>query len=131
MILLNEKVIDILNIIFEDKNYGFFAQKVAWTYLEIAWFYASLNNRSQTLKYLELAKEQALKNDGAPYNPDDKYTCFIFKEKPFGERWNNITSNDSHHQLEEMDDKVYDFIRDEDIFKAIQKELSFFSSQSR
>lgn len=129
MILLNEKVIDILNVVFEYKNYGFFAQKVAWTYLDIAWFYASLRDKIHTIKYLELAKEQAIKNDGTPYNPDDKYTCLIFKEKPFGERWNNITSNDSQHQLEEMDDKVYDFIRDNDKFKAIQEELTVFAKK--
>lgn len=77
MILLNKKVIDILNIIFEDRNYGFFSQKVAWIYLEIAWFYASLRDKHQTIKYLELAKEQTIKNDTTPYTPDSKYTSLI------------------------------------------------------
>ena len=123
MIDLNKRKIDILNLIFEDKNYGFFSQTVCWTYLDIAWFYAALKNKTQTLKYLKLAKNQAIANDIIDYNPDTKYTGMVFKGRRYGEIRYNITENDSTHQLKEMNDKVYDFIREDKEFIDIINKL--------
>ena len=127
MILLNKKVIDILNIIFEDKNYGFFSQTIAWTYLNIAWFYAKINDRCKAIEYLKLAKEQAIENDATPYNPKSNYTCIIARSKEYGEKWNNIKETDSQHQINEMNDKIYDFIRDDIEFKSIIEELEQYT----
>ncbi len=122
MILLNKKVIDILNILFEDKNYGFFRQTMAWTYLNIAWFYAKLKNQEETIKYLLFAKEQAIVNDTS-YHPKKQYTCLLFRGKEYGEIWNNIILNDCMHQIEEMNDNIYDFIRETEEFQNIIGEL--------
>lgn len=124
-----EEVIDILNIIFEDKNYGFFKQKIAWTYLDIAWFYAKINNRNETIKYLTLAKNQSIDNDKAVYKPTETYTCLIARGKEYGEVWHNINANDSMHQINEMDDKIYDFIRDDVEFKKIAEELRQYAHE--
>lgn len=129
LILLNKKVIDILNIIFEDKNYGFFKQKIAWTYLDIAWFYAKINNRNETIKYLTLAKNQSIDNDKAVYKPTETYTCLIARGKEYGEVWHNINANDSMHQINEMDDKIYDFIRGDVEFKKIAEELRQYAHE--
>ncbi len=128
LILLNKKIIELLNIIFEDKNYGFFAQKIAWTYLNISFFYARLKNENEALYHLKLAAEQAVYNDTTHYNPKTKYTCLIFKDKEYGGFWHNIKSNDSMHQLEEMNDKVYDFIRDTKEFSDIVNKLKQHSN---
>lgn len=128
-ILLNKKVIDILDILFEDKNYGFFGQTIAWTYLNIAWFYAKLKNQEETIKYLVLAKEQAIVNDKNPYNPNNQYSCLVFRGKEYGEIWNNITLNDSMHQIEEMNDMIYDFIREKEEFQKIKNELYQYANR--
>ena len=128
-ILLNTKVIDILNIIFEDKDYGFFSQKIAWTYLNIAWFYAKINNRSETIKYLILAKNQAISNDKTVYNPRETYTSLVTRGKEYGGVWHNIKANDSLHQINEMNDKTYDFVRDDIEFKNIIEELKQYASE--
>ena len=129
MILLNKKVIDILNILFEDKNYGFYGQKLAWTYLDIAWFNAKMKNREETIKYLKAAKEQAIVNDKTPYMPEKEYTCLVFRGKNYGDVWHNITANDSLHQIDEMKHNVYDFIRDDLEFQNIIHELSTYANK--
>ena len=45
----------------------------------------------------------------------------------YGEVWHNINANDSMHQINEMDDKIYDFIRDDVEFKKIAEELALNS----
>ena len=131
MIVLNKKVIDILNVLFEDKNYGFFGQTIAWTYLNIAWFYAKLENQEETIKYLLLAKEQAIANDKTPYNPKNQYSCLVFRGQEYGEVWNNITLNDSMHQIEEMNDSIYDFIRENKEFQKIMDELYQYTNRNK
>ena len=126
-ILLNKKVIDILDILFEDKNYGFFGQTITRTYLNIAWFYAKLENQEETIKYLVLAKEQAIANDTS-YHPKNQYSCLVLRGQEYGEVWNNITFNDSMHQMEEMNDTIYDFIRDNEDFKSILNELQKYKN---
>ena len=121
-ILLNKKVIDILDILFEDKNYGFFGQTIVRTYLNIAWFYAKLKNQKETIKYLILAKEQAIENDTS-YDTKNQYGCLLFRGQEYGEIWSNITLNDSMYQIEEMKDSIYDFIRDNEEFQKIKEEL--------
>lgn len=129
-VLLHKKVIDILNIIFEDKNYGFYGQEIAWTYLRIAWCYALMKNRDGTLQYLQLAKEQAINNDKNPYNPKDVYTCLIARGKEYGGVWHNIRENDCQHQINEMNHyKTYDFIRDDIEFKNIIEELKQYAGE--
>lgn len=128
MILLNKKAIDILNILFEDKKYGTFGENIAWIYLNIAWFYAKLKNRDEAIKHLKLAKEQAIASDKTPYNPEEQYTCLLFRGIEHGKIWHNITDNSSSHQIKEMSDKVYDFIRDDAEFQNITAELKKYAS---
>lgn len=128
MILLNKKAIDILNILFEDKKYGSFGENITWIYLNIAWFYAKLKNRDGVIKHLKLAKEQAITNDKMPYNPEELYTCLLFCGREYGKIWHNITANSSLHQINEMSDSVYDFIRDDAEFQNITAELKKYAS---
>ena len=68
-------------------------------------------------------------NDKAVYKPTETYTCLIACGKEYGEVWHNINANDSMHQINEMDDKIYDFIRDDVEFKKIAEELRQYAHE--
>ena len=55
----------------------------------------------------------------------------VFCGKEYGEVWNNITFNDSMHQIEEMNDIVYNFIRDKEEFQKIKDELYQYASKNK
>jgi tetratricopeptide (TPR) repeat protein len=122
LILIRKKFISILEIMFEDGNYGFYRQTVAWTYIEMAIFYAWLKEYDNAIDSLKLAAEHSIKND-EEYNPENKYTCLLFRGMKFGGIWHNISENDSMHQLEEMKDSAFDPIKQNKNFIEIEEKL--------
>lgn len=128
MIEVNKKVIAIIELIIEDGNYCFFAQRLAWTFLEIAAAYADMSERDNAILYLNKAKDMAIYSD-INNAPDKKYTCLLFRGSETGETYHNITSNDSMNQLEEMKGKAYDFIRGDTEFIAIENDLKKYAGK--
>lgn len=47
----------------------------------------------------------------------------LFRGREYGKIWHDITANSSLHQINEMSDRVYDFIRDDAEFQNITAEL--------
>lgn len=128
VILIKKKVIDLIKLIIDDGNYGYFMQHIAWTYLEIAEIYADMKDNTNVLQYLEKAKNMSVASD-TEYVPDKEYTCLILRSKRFGGVSHNITDNDSLHQLEAMKDGRFDFIRNSNEFIAIEKSLNEIASK--
>lgn len=129
-ILIRKKVIEIFKIMFENEDYGFFQQRMEWTYIEIASGYAKLDYAENSLNYLELAKKHAILSDieFAPA-PEKTHTSILFKGMKYGTVSHNITSNDSLHQLEKMDGSEFDFIREDPRFIAITDELKKYAKK--
>jgi tetratricopeptide (TPR) repeat protein len=128
LIIIYKKSIAILEIIFEDKNYGYYQQWIAWRYKEIAQFYAKLGDYENAVKNLKIASEHAIKSD-LEFNADKEYTCLIFRGKKVGEVIHNVTGNDSMEQLDLMKYKVFDPIRDTKEFIGIEEELKKYAKK--
>lgn len=123
-IVLNKKAIEILNIVFEDGDYGTLHSLYLIQYLlNIASFYARLRNRNEAIHYLSLAKEQAIRNDQTEHNAIQTHTSLIVRGYKYQNIFYGNNENNSLHQLNEMQDCIYDFIREEEAFKSIIEEL--------
>lgn len=122
MIEILKKYLAILDIIFEDKNYGFCTQIIGWTYFRLAHCYMHENQPDKALESLQTAARHAIWFD-TEYNPKDKYTCLLLRGKEFGGMTHNISENDCLHQLEEMENPLFDSLRETPEFKAVEDML--------
>lgn len=128
-ITLNKKAIEILNTVFEDGDYGTLHSLYLIQYhLNIASFYARLNNRDEAIRYLALAKEQAIRNDQTEPGAIQAHTSLIVRGYKYQNVFYGNNENNSLHQLNEMNDCIYDFIREDAEFKNIIEELERYAS---
>jgi Predicted transcriptional regulator len=122
LIQINKKVIALITLMVEDGNYGFLQQNMAWKHIDIAVFYAQLNDYDNAVENLKIAVKHSIISD-EEYDPDKKYTCLLFRGMKYGGVSHNTQSNDSLHQLEEMKKPVFDPIRERADFIEIEEEL--------
>lgn len=128
-IVLNKKAVDILNIVFEDGDYGTLHSLYLTQYLlNIASFYARLSNRDEAIRYLTLAKEQAIRNDQEEPNAIQTHTSLIVRGYKYQNIFYGNNENNSLHQLNEMEEGIYDFIREDAKFKSIIEELKRYAA---
>jgi len=127
-IIIAKKEIAIIEIIFEDGNYGYYQQWIAWRYKDIANSYAQIGDYENALKYLQSGADAAIKSD-LEFNPEKEYTALLFKGKKVGKVYHNVTGNDSMEQLDLMKYKVFDPIRDNPEFIAIEEKLKQYAKK--
>jgi len=125
-IIICKKIIALLNLMFEDENYGFYRQTMAWTYLAIAEYYAQVESHEDVIENLKIAAEHSIIND-EEYDSEKEYTNLFFKGKKFGGISHNITENDSMHQLEHMNKSIFDSIRNKAKFIEITENLKKYA----
>ena len=131
LIIIYKKALEILEIIFDDGNYGFYRQNMSWSHIDIARFYAQLENYDSAIENLKIAAEHSIKLDEEGYNPDGEYTTLILKGMKFQDInvSHNVTSNDSMHQLEQMKDSAFDPIRENRNFIEIEEKLKEYAKK--
>ena len=127
-IALHTKYLAIMDIFFEDENFGFYRQEISWANIFLAMHYMRANKHESAIACLQTAAKHSIISDTA-YAPDDKYTCLLFRGKEFGGVSHNITENDSLHQLEQMNDPVFDAIRNTSEFIEIVKSLQQYANK--
>jgi len=121
-IAINKKVTALLDIMFEDGNYGFYRQTAASAYIDMAICYAKLKDYDSAIENLKLAAEHSIQDD-AEYDPEKEYTCLLFRGMKFGSVIHNVPENNSMIMLEEMKDPVFDPIRENKDFIEIEEKL--------
>ena len=126
MIEINKKFLTIMDILFEDGDFGFYRQTVGWTNINLAKWYMSSGKSKEALECLLIAKQHSIISD-TEYDAKSTHTCLLFRGREFGGITHNITQNDCLHQLEEMNDEIFDSVRETSAFKEIIDELSKFS----
>ena len=119
--MLRDKAIALLEIIFEDGNYGFFHGHLADIHSDQAKYYAGLQSVEKTLHHLKKASEHAL----AFLNGDQggEYTCLLFKGMRQGNFSTNDTRNNALFVLETMKSKEFEFLFDHAEFNLIKNQL--------
>ncbi|MBQ8741053.1 MAG: helix-turn-helix transcriptional regulator [Clostridia bacterium] len=125
-VAIHKKYLDIMNIFFEDGNYGFFREMFALANLNTAFCCISVDDCTQAISYLNTAKEQAIIYD-TKYNPDDEYTCILLNGMKFGGVLRNTNKNVCKRLVEEMQDSAFDKIRNNDDFISILNELKKYA----
>ena len=77
---------------------------------------------------MTLAKEQAIRNDREDPNAIQAHTSLIVRGYKYQSVFYGNNENNSLHQLNEMKDGVYDFIREDEEFKSIIEELEAYAA---
>lgn len=128
VIEIHKKYFLIMEIFFEDGNYGFYRQQFGWAYISLAKLYMKVNEQDKAIEYLKTASEQLIIND-TTYDPDSEYTCLLFRGVKFGGIFHNIDCNDTMYQLNEMEDAIFDPIRESAEFISIENELKKYAKK--
>ena len=123
---LNKRIVPLMNLIFDDGNYGFYRYAVVFAYRNIAEAYGRLNDSKHAIEYLKLASEEAILNDTeSAQNFDKKYTCLPLRGRPIGSSYVMEDNIEVKQLLERMENRAdYDSIRAEKEFAEIAVKLS-------
>lgn len=117
-----KKVLAIADIIFEDGNYGFYRHRVIEALEAIARLYADLGDAEQAIAHLEKAAFHSIICD-TKYDPKDKYTCLLLRERVIGGVSHNSTANCCMSLMNEMKAARFDFVRDDPRIVGILAQL--------
>ena len=127
-IALAQKTIDLLELLFEDQDYGFFHEPMMRAYIKIARILAGRMTDSdpeshieKVMEYLKNAADHAeafLSNEA-----DKKHTSLILRGSDYG-NFGSVTDDNSTAQLlNEMNKPCFDSIRKSSEFKELTKRL--------
>lgn len=122
MARIHEKIITILETLYEDGDMGFTHCRVKGSAVCLANYYADKNDAENALRYLKKAAEHAVRMIGYEKN-GVTHTSLVFRGRRteglvIDERWNSAAE-----VLKEIAQDRYDFIRDTDEFRKITAEL--------
>lgn len=114
---------DIYHIVYPDGDYGFEAVHISNHYGTLAYLYAKTGNREGTISALREAMRFALMFDRKEMD-GQKHTSPLFKNLTISyDGTKNYTGNTCSLRLKELKSKVYDFLREDEEFTEIQKNL--------
>lgn len=116
-----QKSIDLLHLMFEDQDFGFFHELLSLAHKHIARFYASLKNREKTLTELKeaVAHAEALLD----YDPCEKHTSLIVRGREYGTFRTNTEENPTLSTLNDLKNERFDFLRDDPEFLDLTERL--------
>jgi len=77
-IVVNKKIIALIEIMIEDENYGFFGNIMAFSCLDLARDHAKLNDYDKAIEYLRRAADNVIKMD-TEYTDFTEYTSLLLK----------------------------------------------------
>ena len=118
-----------MNIVFENGDYGTLHSLYLTQYhLNIANFYARLSNHDEAIRYLALAKELSIQNDQTEPNAIQAHTSLVVRGYKYQNVFYGNNENNSLHQMNEMQENVYDFIREDAEFKSIIEDLESYAA---
>ena len=125
---LREKKIALLELLFEDGDFGFYSGGLSDFYEESARYYATSGNAESTLECLEKSVRLAI--DFITFMQKDTYTHTSLFLKGMVEQSRNVALNSEDNQaaliLKNMSKKEYDIVRESNIFKKLSKELESY-----
>ena len=119
---IKQKVIDVMAIMFEDNDYGFFHDSLMRVNLRIARIAARHEQDvKKVLMYLRQAADHAeafIQN-----RAETLHTSLLMRGSDYGTFRTNDESNNPAQVLRDMQDERFDFVRDEPEFKALEERL--------
>lgn len=123
-IRLSKKVIDLFELLFEDKDFGFFHEPMMRSYLNMATILASndsVDNTDDVMEYLKKAADHA--ESFITNEADKKHTSLILRGSEYG-NFGSVTDDNSTAQiLNDLNKPCFDPIRKTADFKEFTKRL--------
>ncbi len=118
--------IDILKRLYSDGNMGFYAFDVSYYYCGIALQYAGMGDCGNTLKALGESRKYAVMEATLS---DMDYTAPIVNRMKYrnSNTFRNYVGNACNLRLKALQDKRFDFVRDEDAFQRILADLEKYA----
>lgn len=128
---LHKKQIELLKLIFEDGDLGFYFGESFESHRYVAEYYAKQGDAENALLYLEGAADAAVAYMRDYYKKDYTHTSLLFKGMTISGRqtWYQSNDNDATKLLAEMKNERYDFIRTDERFAAIEEKLAPFAGK--
>ena len=123
---LRDKRIALLNLFFENGDYGFYHTHLCDTHREQAFYYAKNNDDEKALKHLRSAAEHAIK---FITSVDEERTSLVFRGMNRGSWTTDDSDNEAKNLLDKMANRVFDNIRTTEEFVRIQRQLSEYSGK--
>lgn len=124
--ILRDKHIALLNLFFEDGDFGLYHTDLSDVHRDQAIYYLKKGDCTKALQHLQLASEYAIK-----FVTLDKkeHTSLIFRGHGYGS-WSSVSSdNEASDFLKQMERPVFDAIRDEEGFIKIKEQLSKYAGK--
>lgn len=114
--------IDILKRLYSDGNVGFYANDLSYYYRHIAEAYAAMNDRENTLKSLEESCKYAIIESESE---EGCYTAPMVNRMKYrkSDTVKNYAGNACDLRLKDIGGNIFDFVRNEDVFKKLVAEL--------
>lgn len=123
---LRNKRIALINLFFENGDFGFYHTHLCDTHRDQAFYYAKNNEYENALKHLKLAAEHAIKFISYV---DEENTSLIFRgEKQMTFSTGN-TDNEAQELLKRMENRVFDKIREREEFVKIKESLVAYAGK--
>ena len=118
--------IDILKRLYSDGNVGFYAFDISYYYRKIASEYAEVNDAENTLKALAESCRYAIIEANLK---DMNYTAPMVNRMKHTTRSTsqNYKGNACNLRLKALEDKRFDFVRDDEVFKKIIADLEKYA----
>ena len=126
--MLRDKGFAVLNIIFENSDFGFYHVPLADCHESQARYYSEMKIIDKALYHLNKAAEHAIKFL-TDYNENKTYTSLLFRGFEYGTFSTSETNNLALHLLENMKDSKYDSIRDKNSFAEVEKSLQVYAEK--
>jgi len=114
--------IKLYELIYENGDFGFYACRMSDIYSNLAWITAEQQSKDETLDYLANAAKYAIIFDT---QEDFKHTSLLVNRLSHSSKnlSKNYMSNGSYLTLKQMEDKCYDFCRDDEVFVKLIEDL--------
>lgn len=122
MVFLREKWFSIMEILFEDKNYGFYSCQLSKNHEYQAWTLTKLGRFEEALKHLRKAADFAVEHD-TRFDLRGSYTCLLLQGCAYEVPYYGSSSNMSMEMLAQLQNKLYDPLRKTDVFSDVEAML--------
>lgn len=115
-------VLGLLELLFEDGDYGYQHGNASRWNMKLARTYAGMGNAEESLIFLQKAAHHAIVHDT---QESHAYTSFMVNRCSYDRsKWvKNYTNNDSGLRLKEMQEECFDLVREDARFREIAERL--------
>ena len=124
--LLRDKRIALLNLFFENGDFGFYHTHLCDTHREQAFYYAEKGENYKALQHLYSASEHAIK---FIISCDEECTSLVFRGMARGIWSTGDSDNEASNLMSKMENSIFDNIRETEEFIKIKQRLSEYAGK--